>query len=353
MSNNTTANIKQSTEVHPADPAGEKVSTPSLYAKLRNRIVGSTLLSIGTCFAFANFAVVLLIWLTLRHTAMHVSFWAQILLGTGALFTCVLAITHLNLHWIRPIQTSRDLLALIRKGEAPIEELSKIHAGITPILEDLQDVLRDLRRQQAAFAHLEMETQQRVNNRTNALERSLGEIREQASRDALTGLFNRRVLDTTLSQVFEKCREESQMLTIMMIDVDDFKLLNDTLGHAAGDSFLKSLGQLIRSTLRDTDMAFRYGGDEFVLLLPATTSDQAEPVRERLMSLVEWLTKPLRVARPPRLSIGQICSSEIPNARTAEELVHEADALLYRIKQERKAKRSDNRGDKPGQPRVA
>lgn len=321
----------------------------SFLKQIREKLAASTILSVSVCFIISNLAVIFLVGLTMHRATLQVAWWVQLMIGTTMLFCSTLIILHLRLHWIGPIKTSRDLLTLIRKGEAPIDELARIKGGISPILEDIQSLLRDLRKQQAAFAHLESETQQRVNNRTNALERSLGAIREQASRDALTGLFNRRVLDSTLTQVVDKCREESQELTIMMIDVDDFKLLNDTLGHAAGDSFLKSLGQLIRSTLRDTDMAFRYGGDEFVILLPVTTTDQAKQVGDRLMSLVEWLTKPLRVARPPRLSIGQISTSQMPGVTGAEALIHEADALLYRIKQERKARR----GDKPGQARVA
>jgi diguanylate cyclase (GGDEF)-like protein len=166
----------------------------------------------------------------------------------------------------------------------------------------------------------------------------LGALRQQANRDKLTGLLNRRSLEESLPELLARCRAATAPLTVMMGDVDHFKPLNDTLGHAAGDDLLRALGQLLRSALRPTDLAFRYGGDEFALILPNTTPDEARAVADRLVRLVDGLTRPLPVAEPPRLSIGVLGLHDAPPDAAAAELLDAADRLLYAIKAERKGK---------------
>ena len=309
-------------------------------ATLVQRIFNSSVRATAFCVLIANGAIVLLILLSARSTSIHFQWWMQILMAFGMLATSIFICAHLYLYWIQPQARARALLRQIRSGDATIEELGTVRGGIEPLLEEVQEILRDLRRQKAEIARIELETHQRVANRTDALERSLGAIRQQAAKDVLTGLLNRRTLETVLPETFERCRAERTPLSLMMIDVDDFKLLNDTLGHAAGDSFLRALGQLIRSTLRETDLAFRYGGDEFVILLPYQTPAQADAVGNRLSSLVIALTSPMAVSRPPRLSIGLLSADDLPPDASAEMLMIEADRLLYRVKQARKTSRA-------------
>ena len=89
----------------------------------------------------------------------------------------------------------------------------------------------------------------------------------QATRDALTGLLNRRSLDIEIDRAVEQFQSVGTDACLLMIDIDHFKGLNDTLGHAAGDELLKSIAQIMRSAIRNSDQAFRCGGDEFVILL--------------------------------------------------------------------------------------
>jgi diguanylate cyclase (GGDEF)-like protein len=145
-------------------------------------------------------------------------------------------------------------------------------------------------------------------------------------------LLNRRALDETLPKVVQQSQKSDVPSAVMMIDVDNFKPLNDTLGHAAGDDLLRSLGQLLRST---NDLAFRYGGDEFVILLPETPITFAKEMAQRLIALVDQMTKSMPVKNPPRLSIGAIAMA--PN-QPATDLLRQADRVLYAIKAARKRK---------------
>jgi diguanylate cyclase (GGDEF)-like protein len=174
----------------------------------------------------------------------------------------------------------------------------------------------------------------RIANRTDALERKIGSLQLQASRDVLSGLGNRRGLESALPKILERHHSTGTDFALLMIDVDHFKPLNDTLGHAAGDQLLRELGQLIRSTLRGNDQAFRCGGDEFVVLLDSCDIEAGRLIATRLELLVKRLTEPLKVARPPQLSIGVCALSEL-NPATVESFLQTADARLYAVKAQR------------------
>lgn len=211
-------------------------------------------------------------------------------------------------------------------------------AGLGPVAEVVQGLLRDLRAQRQAVAVLERETQDRVANRTDALERQLGSLRWQASRDPLTGLLNRRALDAELSRHVDRYRQGGTDLCLLAIDVDRFKGLNDTLGHPAGDQFLRDVGQIIRSTVDDDGeaaAAFRVGGDEFVVLLGDRGVGTGLVVGERLASLVAALSATLRLPRPPGLSVGVCAASELGPTATADKLLAVADGRLYAAKASR------------------
>ena len=154
----------------------------------------------------------------------------------------------------------------------------------------------------------------------------------------LTGLYNRRMLEQCLDELIQRCVQERAPLCLMMIDVDDFKMLNDTLGHSAGDTLLRSVGQLIRSSVRERDLAFRCGGDEFVIVLPQSSKVEGDALARRLGELVDALVKPLKVPRRPRLSFGIGTLADLTmGAISSTELMKEADRRLYAVKYSRKA----------------
>lgn len=262
--------------------------------------------------------------------ALGVALWAGL---TAAVW--IMMLRHRR-RWAEPARKLTDLISEIRAGQAPSEELAEVGGGLHAVACQIKWVIRDLRQQRQENAQLTMEISQRVANRTNALERKLGSLRQQAFRDSLTGLHNRRMLDQYLPQAVRHCVADGQPLALLMIDVDNFKDLNDALGHAAGDHLLQSLGQLIHSTVRDADAAFRCGGDEFVVVLPGSDTAAARAVAGRMQSLMAALANTLKVAKRPHLSIG-ICTLADLTDPTAENLLARADELLYAQKPSRKA----------------
>lgn len=275
--------------------------------------------------------------------------------GAGIALGCWLAsrrvLARSNQRWGARVRSLVEKMSAIRRGEAAIEELATLDStNISPLIDCVRETLHDLKSQRSEVAAIEAEMRQRVANRTDALERALSSLRYQATRDPLTGLFNRRFLDQYLPQAVERHHAEKADLCLLMIDVDNFKVLNDTLGHAAGDELLKSIGQIIRSTTRGEDVGFRCGGDEFVVLIPSCGPDAGQVMAERLGSLVDALAKTIRVPAPPRLSIGLACLSDITEP-TPQALLESADKALYTIKDARKSTRLPRgHADRPPMP---
>ncbi|MGB7156989.1 MAG: diguanylate cyclase [Tepidisphaeraceae bacterium] len=258
--------------------------------------------------------------------------WGVEMVGGVAIILAAWRITRMR--WGRPMREMSDLVARIRVGDAPIEELSSIRGGPRVIVPVVQELLRELRQQQRELATLNEEMRQRVAQRTDALERTIGTLRHQATRDSLTGLFNRRFLDQYLPQVVRNSDERGMELTVVMGDLDHFKKLNDTLGHAAGDDLLRSVGQIIRSTVRGEDVPFRFGGDEFLIVMPGSMMEQGRALAGRLSSLIDALGRTIKVPQQPRLSFGVACLTDA-QARTPEGLMSLADKALYECKRKR------------------
>jgi diguanylate cyclase (GGDEF)-like protein len=237
--------------------------------------------------------------------------------------------------WVLPAMDMRRLIHDVRVGRAPIDEFARAHAGsLHELAAELKLLLQDLRHQRQSIEDLQEEVRQRIANRTSALERTISSLRNQAARDPLTGLYNRRMLDRLLPQLIAQLQADSKSLALVMIDLDYFKMLNDTYGHAAGDELLKSIGQIISSTIRTGDFGFRYGGDEFVILLPGCEAAVAARIAERLASLVGSLGKTYKMANPPQMTSGVSTLGDIAQP-TAAALLKLADDRLYEAKAKR------------------
>ena len=319
-------------------PAATPIPRPVIPNVVRT-IFGSAALARTLCLSVAVLSVLWLYWLLATQRAVQIHWSLELMIGGAALFSSAFVALYQRLHWAQPMRRFQESLLRIRDGEAAIDDLDHVTGALRPLAAEVQELLRELRQNRAELARLEQETSQRVAHRTDALERVVGSLRQQATRDPLTGLHNRRLLDEYLPRAMDRARKQDEPICLLMIDVDDFKLLNDTLGHAAGDELLRSFGQLIRSNLRDGDHAFRCGGDEFVIVLANATRRQGENFAKRLTSLVDALAKTLRVPRPPRLSIGLSTPVDLGPAPTASALLAEADKHLYAVKGARKTAR--------------
>lgn len=240
--------------------------------------------------------------------------------------------------WVAPVCRLTELMDEVRAGNAPIESLSEISGPVAPLARQIQTLLRDLRCQEQARFRLQAEMKQRVRTRTDALEGKLAVWQTHAYRDPLTGLYNRRLLDEQLPKLIEQCNAVSSPLCVVSMDLDNFKHLNDKQGHAAGDKILRDVGQLIRSSLRQSDLAFRLGGDEFLLLLPGSNLQAAQHLATRLIALVDQLATTLRTDRKVGLSAGVICLDDL-NGLKVGDILEQADAAMYEVKSERKAGR--------------
>ena len=157
-------------------------------------------------------------------------------------------------------------------------------------------------------------------------------LRNQAIRDELTGLYNRRFLEETLDREIGRARRTEKPLSLLVIDVDHFKRYNDTHGHAAGDAVLRELGTLLRTTFRATDIVCRFGGEEFVAVLPDCDENDARARAERLRNEVHRLT-PRHAGRNlsgVTVSIGVAVSGKHGTTPTA--LFERADQAVYASK---------------------
>jgi len=165
-----------------------------------------------------------------------------------------------------------------------------------------------------------------------ATQKATRELRNMAHRDALTGLANRRFMDEHVDGLFESVKVSGEDLVCVLIDVDNFKQVNDTLGHAAGDEILTFLASLIRGSIRAEDYAIRLGGDEFVLYMPGSTPQRAAEFARQLAGLFQQHARKLPTAVQPSLSIG-IASQRRDHATHAKQLLEIADENVYAAKE--------------------
>lgn len=167
----------------------------------------------------------------------------------------------------------------------------------------------------------------------DALREKTDELERLTRTDALTGVSNRRHLDESLAQEFDRALRYRRPLSAMMIDLDHFKKLNDTFGHAAGDHALASVGEILRGQARKTDLVARYGGEEFAIVLPETTPAHGMVAAERIRREIEradvrWDGRRL----PITASIG-VAGFPSVDVAAPHELLARADAALYGSKQ--------------------
>ncbi len=191
---------------------------------------------------------------------------------------------------------------------------------------EAQFKIRDqfLQLQQMQAKRLRADIRLRENQRK--LKTANNRLRELVRTDALTGIQNRRAFDESFRQAWNLSARIQQPLSVLMIDIDHFKSINDQYGHQVGDEVLKSIAGTLRENIRSTDMLFRYGGEEFIVLLPATEAEAALHVAEKLRTAIA--AQPHHNI-PATISIGLAAETAGTASHTETPLVRTADAALY------------------------
>jgi diguanylate cyclase (GGDEF)-like protein len=217
-------------------------------------------------------------------------------------------------------------------------ELSRRGDAMGRLTRAMQSMDRNLRDCEARAEHLERTVDRRVAARTRQISLALRRAEQHAWQDPLTGVVNRRFIDRRLPEIFDAQRQAGQDLTLVMLDLDRFKRFNDTFGHQAGDELLRFVGSLLRHAVRETDIAARYGGDEFLLILPAASLEQGDQIAERVITLFAQQAKILPAPGQPMAISAGLASLEAHTPNDLPELIRLADDALYEAK--RRGRRS-------------
>lgn len=198
------------------------------------------------------------------------------------------------------------------------------------ILRSKVRVFQELYQQRKVIEKFYSNLEQLVEERTAELKEANETISHLAATDELTKLFNRRYFNERLAASISASRRHEHPLAITMVDIDHFKAVNDNFGHSEGDQILKDFAELLRERLRTEDVAARWGGEEFIILLPHTTCDAAAALAERIRVAFEQRSDS---ARPITLS-ASFGVVDLQGEESADTFIRRADAALYRAKHE-------------------
>jgi diguanylate cyclase len=190
-------------------------------------------------------------------------------------------------------------------------------------------VAQVVKRLTAAIQHLQ-DRLQTAEHRLEEQARQTGEFLSEARTDALTGLPNRRALDDELTRRVAEWNRRRTPLSLLLVDVDRFKLLNDSHGHLAGDAVLRQLAGCLKRSVRQMDLVSRYGGEEFAIVLPATNAMDATRAAENVRKVIERAE--FRHEQTPLQVTASIGVAEIGEGEPAEAMIKRADAALYASK---------------------
>lgn len=235
-----------------------------------------------------------------------------------------LRVSYLESPRMRPMGTGHLFYGLRKNGE-----VFTLDIGLNPLKTEQGMVvvcsLLDISHRKALS--------QKMLDQIRALRAEIASLEKLAAEDELTKVSNRRTLMKQLQLLVYEAFESGRPLAVAMMDIDKFKEINDRYGHLVGDTLLRQFAEEVRKMLRAKDILARYGGDEFTVLLPDTTKEQAFNILERLRSGLEFL--PWEI--PVRVSIGYTVylpdRNEVPNELLGTELLLEADIALYHAKQ--------------------
>ncbi|MFW6170698.1 MAG: GGDEF domain-containing protein [Planctomycetota bacterium] len=235
--------------------------------------------------------------------------------------------------------TLTQLVDWTRHVAADMSEYRAILSGVSTLFRNHDEPLDDQKRTETVgllsqVAEANEQLQNRLNQAEMMLQEQAGEIStymSEARTDPLTSLPNRRALDESLSQWLSEWTRHGRPLSVLMIDIDHFKAFNDTYGHQVGDAVLKQVAQLLERSIRESDIAGRFGGEEMVVLLPDTEVAEACATAVRIRR--EVIQTPfIDQGRPLHVTVS-VGSAQCLRGELAEGLIRRADEALYAAKE--------------------
>jgi len=232
--------------------------------------------------------------------------------------------------WLKLEETTKGIpvIMLTIKKELS-DKISALHIGADDYL---PKPYNELELNARIYASLRTKAlQDELKQKNKQLEELLHKVNYMAITDPLTGLYNRRHFHDVLTSEYERAKRYTTPFSLIMLDIDHFKRVNDTFGHAIGDSILKEVSTILNSSIREIDTAARYGGEEFMVILPNTGKEKALVVAERTRMMINQHTFS-ELDRNITVSIG-ISGMPDEKAESDEILVRCADFALYRAKQ--------------------
>jgi two-component system cell cycle response regulator len=227
---------------------------------------------------------------------------------------------------IRTVEPGRTMpiILIAEDGDRP-RVVRALDLGVNDI------ILRPVERNELAAR---VRTQIRRQRYAVQLRESVNNTMAMAVTDELTGLYNRRYFDRHLTLMLDKAREQERDMALMLIDMDYFKAVNDTHGHDIGDAVLREFALRLRRNIRGVDLACRFGGEEFVVLMPDTDYRQAQGVAERVRMAVAEADFDTGARQPLPITVSVGVALNEGDADTPEMLLKRADVALYRAKRE-------------------
>lgn len=250
----------------------------------------------------------------------------DLMVGVGVLATLVAVPLGFLLvrRIVSPLEGLAEAMNRFSRGELDVRSRIKRRDEVGRLALAFDRMADQHQQTHARIVGLNAELEKRVADRTR-------QLRELASRDPLTGLYNRRYFNEMLERRYSEAMRYGGVLSCLMVDLDGFKLVNDEFGHYTGDELLVLTARTISSQLRSADVAARYGGDEFIVLLPQTNTDDARVLAERIAKrFVQDVDQQLSQVRiTMSLGISSLPSTKIDDS---EALLRAADRALYDAK---------------------
>jgi diguanylate cyclase (GGDEF)-like protein len=176
---------------------------------------------------------------------------------------------------------------------------------------------------------------ERVRSHNRVIADSFGELRkaeQSAVTDALTGLGNRHTMEHAFPAAIERCVRDERPISLLMLDLDNFKIVNDRYGHIAGDRILATIARILRRHFRPSDILVRYGGDEFAVLLPNVNANQASEIAERVREAISGYEMSLDGYRGDLNVAVSIGVAELADGQALDAMLTAADEAMYRAK---------------------